>query len=196
MTADTARIQEIEKRLKAATPGQWQATKYQVVACNGDHVAEVTAYDNGSEELGRDYELIAHAPSDLQFLIDENARLRAERDHLKDVSLTQDYLAIAESLLAKLAASETRLARIRAHVDEQAKDDGLWAVPWDLQPISEAYLQQELRRLHATIEANTEPQPGPIGRNSGDSSSYPQDASKNPGNGDTAGGLEKLGGCI
>ena len=34
-------------------------------------------------------------------------------------------------------------------VEEQAKDEGLWFVPITA---SEAYLQQELRRLHAVIE--------------------------------------------
>lgn len=34
-------------------------------------------------------------------------------------------------------------------VDEQAEDDGLWFVA---ETASEAYLQQELRKLHAEIE--------------------------------------------
>lgn len=42
-----------------------------------------------------------------------------------------------------------RLAAIRAVVDEQAEDEGLWFVS---ESISEAYLQQELRRLHAVVE--------------------------------------------
>lgn len=45
------------------------------------------------------------------------------------------------------------LADIRALVDAQAEDETLWAIyPRGQQPISEAYLQQELRRLHALIE--------------------------------------------
>ena len=42
-----------------------------------------------------------------------------------------------------------RLAAIRALVDEQAEDEGLWFVA---QTAPEAYLQQELRRLHQLIE--------------------------------------------
>lgn len=42
--------------------------------------------------------------------------------------------------------------RLRALVDEQAEDDGLWFIA---QTAPEAYLQQELRRLHAEIEAFT-----------------------------------------
>ena len=52
--------------------------------------------------------------------------------------------------------NETALQRIRALVDEQAEDEALWAVyPFGQQPIAEAYLQQELRRLHALIESLT-----------------------------------------
>ena len=39
---------------------------------------------------------------------------------------------------------------IRALVDEQAEDDGLW---FHARTAPEAYLQQELRRLHEAIEA-------------------------------------------
>jgi len=45
---------------------------------------------------------------------------------------------------------DAHLAAVRRLVDEQAGDDGLWFVA---QTASEAYLQQELRRLHAAIEA-------------------------------------------
>jgi hypothetical protein len=50
-------------------------------------------------------------------------------------------------------AAEAQLARIRALVAEQAEDEGLWGIhPSGRQPIVEAHLQQELRRLHAVIE--------------------------------------------
>jgi len=39
--------------------------------------------------------------------------------------------------------------RLKVIVSEQAEDEGLWFVA---QTASEAYLQQELRRLHAAIE--------------------------------------------
>jgi hypothetical protein len=42
------------------------------------------------------------------------------------------------------------LAAARALVALQAEDDGLWFVA---QTAPEAYLQQELRKLHALIEA-------------------------------------------
>ena len=48
-------------------------------------------------------------------------------------------------------AAET-LAAVRALVARQAEDDGLW---FDAATAPEAYLQQELRKLHAAIEAGT-----------------------------------------
>jgi hypothetical protein len=50
-------------------------------------------------------------------------------------------------------AVQERMKSLREIVDAQAADAGLWAVYIDkLQPISEAHLQQELRRLHAAVE--------------------------------------------
>lgn len=40
-------------------------------------------------------------------------------------------------------------AHVRKVVNEQAEDEGLWCVA---ETAVEAYLQQELRRLHAAIE--------------------------------------------
>lgn len=44
------------------------------------------------------------------------------------------------------------LKEIRALVDAQAEDEGLWFVA---ETAPEAYLQHELRRLHSLIEALT-----------------------------------------
>ena len=51
-------------------------------------------------------------------------------------------------------ALESKLDRIIALVNEQAEDEGLWTVPIppQRQSIVEAYLQQQLRRLHRVIE--------------------------------------------
>lgn len=47
------------------------------------------------------------------------------------------------------------LVAIHELVAEQAEDEALWTLNLDGSlPISEAYLQQELRRLHALIEAS------------------------------------------
>lgn len=71
-------------------------------------------------------------------------RLEKARDSLADA------LAASERRVAEL---EEALADLRALVNEQAEDEALWALNLDGSlPISEAYLQQELRRLHGTIE--------------------------------------------
>lgn len=49
---------------------------------------------------------------------------------------------------------QTALSAIQALVDKQAEDEGLWFVA---ETAPEAYLQQELRRLHAEIERHTLP---------------------------------------
>lgn len=54
---------------------------------------------------------------------------------------------------ARMAEAEEALAAIRALVDAQAEDEGLWFMA---QTAPEAYLQQELRRLHALVESVTE----------------------------------------
>lgn len=45
--------------------------------------------------------------------------------------------------------AQRRLVRARALVSAQATDDGLW---FEAKTAPEAYLQQELRRLHELIE--------------------------------------------
>jgi len=45
------------------------------------------------------------------------------------------------------------LGPLKFLVETQAEDEGLWSVPAEgTQRIAEAYLQQELRKLHAAIE--------------------------------------------
>jgi hypothetical protein len=60
----------------------------------------------------------------------------------------------------RLGEGDAEIERLRVHlmaiqglVNEQAEDEALWSVPAEgTQSISEAYLQQELRRLHGLIE--------------------------------------------
>lgn len=44
---------------------------------------------------------------------------------------------------------EVNFKHVLALVDEQAKDEALWCIP---EYISEAYIQQELRKLHEAIK--------------------------------------------
>lgn len=50
---------------------------------------------------------------------------------------------------AKRKGAEEACASLMKIVNEQAEDEGLWCIA---ERIGEAYLQQELRRLHAEIE--------------------------------------------
>jgi hypothetical protein len=73
-------------------------------------------------------------------------------------ALPEDRRPICAGLVMGFAivAIEQDRAQLRAIVDEQAEDEGLWGVNLDgSQNIVEAYLQQELRRLHTAIEGET-----------------------------------------
>ncbi len=54
--------------------------------------------------------------------------------------------------------TEETLATLRAVMDQQAEDEGLWFVAVYS---TEAYLQAELRRLHAAVEAALDGEDGP-----------------------------------
>jgi len=57
---------------------------------------------------------------------------------------------IIDKLRAEIAALKKERDTIKAIVAAQANDEGLWFIA---ATAPEAYLQQELRRLHAAIEA-------------------------------------------
>ena len=59
-------------------------------------------------------------------------------------------IAAAPELLAENERLKAKLDGLRKLCAEQAEDDGLWFVA---ERISEAYLQQELRKLHAAVES-------------------------------------------
>ena len=80
-------------------------------------------------------------------------KTRAGRDLLDELRAEYDQ-GHMQPWAARILAieAETRadaLAEPRRLVDEQAEDEGLWFVP---ETAAEAYLQQELRRLHAAVE--------------------------------------------
>lgn len=77
--------------------------------------------------------------------------------NIADVALAADRVEarIARNrteALERVSASDDRLVEL---VDEQSRDEALWAVPvFGTQSISEAYIQQALRDLHAAVERN------------------------------------------
>jgi hypothetical protein len=58
--------------------------------------------------------------------------------------------AVANSYLDSIAEKLLKLSTLRNLVSAQAEDEGLW---FQAATAPEAYLQQELRKLHAAIEA-------------------------------------------
>lgn len=94
------------------------------------------------------------ASKQIKFAEAERDALKAETEKLEAewAAATEAY----ESIYVKCRKLESRLERITTKANEQAEDVALWAVyPTGTQPISEAYLQQELRALHRVIEENT-----------------------------------------
>ena len=65
-------------------------------------------------------------------------------------ALCEREIATLKRANAALLAVVEAAKAARSLVDEQAEDEGLWS---GSESIVEAYLQQELRRLHAIIEA-------------------------------------------
>lgn len=59
---------------------------------------------------------------------------------------------VADYYCPECREMEPKLAALKTLVDEQAKDEGLW---FFAVYSTEAYLQAELRRLHAVIEEAT-----------------------------------------
>jgi hypothetical protein len=73
------RVDEIRQRLEAATPGPWKADATEndvpVVCVDGPIPGTATVLFEGDWAEQPDAELIAHAPDDLAFLLDEVTRL-------------------------------------------------------------------------------------------------------------------------
>lgn len=82
------RIAEIRARLDAATPGEWCAVEIDghlssptIEKKSGGILARMTHY----HPMRADAELIAHAPADLRFLLEQNERLRAALEIFKQI---------------------------------------------------------------------------------------------------------------
>jgi len=71
------------------------------------------------------------------------------RGQMSDFSANPAMWIKEEDLLAHRDELLTYVDELKAVVDRQAEDDGLW---FTAQTAPEAYLQQELRKLHAEIE--------------------------------------------
>lgn len=61
----------------------------------------------------------------------------------------KELLEKLDEVRKELETTQCQLSKIRALVDDQADDEGLWYIP---DRASEAYIQQEFRKLHALVE--------------------------------------------
>src|SRR3990167_3888280 len=83
---------------------------------------------------------------------DEISILEAKLDAMEKRCIMEVELRIEQ-----VTALEARLAAAQQLVNTQAEDEGLW---FFATRVPEAYLQQELRRLHAVIEAAAQEEQG------------------------------------
>jgi hypothetical protein len=81
------------------------------------------------------------------------AKAHPSIDYETKLPVEPDSYDALEYLARRCADAEATLERLQRLVDEQAEDAGLWFVA---QTAPEAYLQQELRRLHREIEGSTD----------------------------------------
>ena len=88
------------------------------------------------------HECEAHADA-----LEENARLKAAWDASHEQAMKNG--AACNEWRDRAERAEAELAKLRQMVAQQAEDDGLW---FRAATAPEAYLQQELRRLHAAVE--------------------------------------------
>ena len=79
-------IQEIDKRLDAATPGPWERKTNRHPQCNGEPwgwiEGPVGNFTWGGERGKINADFIAKTPTDIRFLLDEVKRLTAENERL------------------------------------------------------------------------------------------------------------------
>lgn len=93
------------------------------------------------ESLAEVSNTVRQAAVDLiQDLFDEGKAFQAKSQRDQD---------IAKNALERENGWRARLGAVQEYVSAQAEDEGLW---FEAQTAAEAYLQQELRKLHAVIE--------------------------------------------
>lgn len=102
---DQTRLGEIEARLNATTPGKWERINEGVGIVGPGYVCQFVARNVAKA----DAVFIAHSPADLRYLLDEVARVTAERD--AERSLREEYQL-------KLAFRDADAARLRAVIEE------------------------------------------------------------------------------
>lgn len=134
MTAPDPRLDEIQARLSAATPGPWKAQNLEQEHGHGGifwvsvdrpdeikTVAEVDANDDGVEAIWRfaDAEFIANAPADIAFLLAELRKAREALGRVEEVAARLHWEADNANEGAKYAAEVNQGASLMALESER-----------------------------------------------------------------------------
>ena len=123
-------IQEIEARLEAATPGQWDVetipetgeSRVFVRSNTGDPMLDVSVAPHGVR--AEDAEFIAHAPEDIRALIEEVGRLEAWKREA--VTVMDGLQGLGEALRLPLGEQVTGRTALEK-VKELIKSRDAWA---------------------------------------------------------------------
>jgi cell division protein FtsB len=107
--------------------------------------------DISIKTLGIDWDMVDGVIEAMDKLRADNAELRAEVERWRD-ACGADHVKRVQTLESEVERLRAALTAIRAMVNQQAEDEGLWFIHVTA---SEAYLQQELRSLHDRIERLT-----------------------------------------
>lgn len=134
-------IAELERLARAATPGEWHA---------GVDVVWVETVETASDQQCCGQAELECGGRGCVGPREEIYPVQSQQQIAQAGENDAAYIAAASPATILALVEEVRA--IRALVDEQANDDGIWFIA---QTGPEAYLQQELRRLHALIEGVT-----------------------------------------
>ena len=155
-------VPELLRRIDAflAAPQQepvlWQHKNGKGITNHGDAVHVASLIENGWTPLYAApvdaQKRIAELEQDLRVVNATNDRLRISWREDTETERKRAEAAERECVIRRNRELELEAALKAAQevVDEQSEDEGLW---FDAKTAPEAYLQQEMRRLHAAIDA-------------------------------------------
>lgn len=83
---------------------------------------------------------------------DQRPQFERPRETPLGMEIPVPWRYVMESMIVDMQTQSAEISSIRAVVDEQAKDEGLW---FYAKYATEAYIQNALRRLHEVIEGKT-----------------------------------------
>lgn len=161
MRVALAKVDAIRNSIIGFQRISWSEHIYPLVAALKEAGYEGIGYEKAREDCGTLVEQIkaAEARADVaeaqaaalrRALWDAAAALAHVPSPMVPSIMARATLAASAGDAGKGWCSPALAAELKTLVDEQAEDDGLW---FETTSASEAYLMQELRRLHAAVEA-------------------------------------------